>query len=138
MPQYTTGGRNSSLLSSPVLEYSLALTAATTTAAGGVVSILNPFGFDVFIIRSILDTSVVSTGVATIDLGVAANGTTSNDTLIDGKDLNAAIGVFDNITDKGTNGKPTKKWTSTQYVTGTASATMAGLVGNITLVCVRA
>jgi hypothetical protein len=138
MGQYTTGGRNQSLLSSPVLEYSVALAAATVTTGGAVVSILNPFGFDVFILRAILDVTTVSTGVATIDLGVAANGTTSNDTLIDGKDLNAATGVFDNITDKGTNGKPTKKWTSTQYVTGTASATMAGLVGNLTLVCVRA
>lgn len=138
MSQYTTGGRYSNLLSNNVLEHSVALTAATVTTGGAVTSIANPFGFDVFITRAILDVTTISTGVATLDIGVAANGTTSNDTLIDGKDVNAATGTFDNITDKGTNGKPTKKWAAGQFVTATASATVAGLVGTLTLECVRA
>lgn len=138
MAQYTSGGRYSNLLTNQVLEHSVALTAATVTTGGAVASIANPFGFDVFIVRSVLDVTTVSTGAATLDIGVAANGTTSNDTLIDGKDVNAATGTFDNITDKGTNGKATKKWSTSQYVTATASATVAGLVGTLTLVCVRA
>lgn len=138
MAQYTSTGRYSNRTGGNVFEHSLALTAATGTTGGGVVSIANPFGFDVYIIRAIVDVTTVSTGAATIDVGVAANGTTTNDTLIDGLDVNAAVIVADNITNKGTNGKATKKWTSTQYVTATASATTAGMVGSITLLCVRA
>jgi hypothetical protein len=137
MPQYSTTGRNANFLGSTVLEHSVALTAATVTTGGAVANIANPFGFDVFIIRAILDVTVVSTGVATLDIGVAATAT-SNDALIDGKDVNAAVGTFDNITDKGTNGKATKKWLTTTFVTATASATTAGMVGTLTLVCVRA
>ena len=138
MPQYTTGGRYNNLLTNEVLEHSVALTPAPVTTGGAVASIANPFGFDVFILRAVLDVTNVSTGVATVDVGVAANGTTTNDTLIDGKDVNAATGTFDNITDKGTNGKATRKWSTTQFVTATASASVAGLAGTLTLVCVRA
>lgn len=138
MAQYTSTGRYANRTGGNVFEHSVALTAATTTTGGAVASIANPFGFDVFIVRAILDVTTASTGAATLDIGVAANGSTSNDTLIDGKDVNAATGTFDNITDKGTNGKATKKWSSSQYVTATASATVAGIVGSLTLLCVRA
>ena len=106
----------------------VALTAATDTTAGGVLSMANPEGIDLLITRFILNVTTQSTGAGTVDAGIAANGTTSNDTLIDGKSV-AAAGVFDNIEDQGTNGKSTVKWGASQFVTVTASADLTGLVG---------
>jgi len=106
----------------------VALTAATTTTGGGVLSIANPEGVDLYVTRLVLNISTQSTGAATVDGGIAADGTTSSDTLIDGKSV-ATAGVFDNIKDGGTNGKAGQKWGASQYLTITASATTAGMVG---------
>lgn len=108
--------------------YRAALTAATTTTGGAVLSIANPEGVKLLITRFILHITTASNGAATVDAGVAANGTTSSDTLIDGKSV-ATAGAFDNITDKGSNGLPLREWGTSQYVTVTASATLAGMVG---------
>lgn len=106
----------------------VALTAATDTTAGGVLSMANPEGRDLYVTRLVLNIPTPSTGAAAVDAGIAANGTTSSDTLIDGKSV-ATAGVFDNIKDGGTNGKAGQKWGSGQFLTITASATTAGLVG---------
>lgn len=108
--------------------YRAALTAVTSTAAGGVLSLANPEGVKLLITRLILHITTASSGAATVDAGIAANGSTSNDTLIDGKSV-ATAGVFDNIADIGTNGKTVKEWGASQYLTITASASLAGLVG---------
>lgn len=109
--------------------YSVALTAATDTTAGGVLSVANPEGRTLIIFRVILDITTPSSGAATVDVGVAANGSTSSDTLIDGASVATAAKLLDNVNDAGTNGKARQTWSSTQYVTGTASATTAGMVG---------
>ena len=108
--------------------YRAALTAATTTTGGAVLSVANPEGVKLLITRFILHIITASNGAATVDAGIAANGTTSADTLIDGKSV-ATAGAFDNITDKGSNGLPLREWGASQYVTVTASATLAGMVG---------
>ncbi len=69
------------------------------------------------------------------DFGTAANGTTSSDNLLDGVDLNAATGVFDNVDDQGTNGKSRQrldaKGGATDFITGSkATGAAAGVVGN--------
>lgn len=93
----------------------------------------NPFGVDVIIIRAVLRVATQSTGAATVDIGVGATSSTADDTLIDGLSV-AAAGSFDNITDKGTNGKASKLWTSTQYVTvKEASGDVDGLVAKLYL-----
>lgn len=116
-----------------VLEYETALTAATDTTAGGVVSLANPFGFAVIITGVYLNlTTAATTSTNTIDLGVAANGTTSSDTLIDGTTTTAGVKAA-----SGTNGAVPRTWSTTQFVTGTASATLAGMVGTLHLVCIR-
>lgn len=107
-----------------------ALTAATTTAVGGVLSLVNPEGADVIIKRVTLDITTASTGAATVDAGIDTDGTTSSDNLLDGLDVNAAAGVFDNVDDQGTNGQSCVKWPAGEYLVITASATVAGLVGN--------
>ena len=102
--------------------YKVALVAGTTTTGGDVLSLANPEGVDLII-------TTEATGAATADAGVAADGTTSSDTLLDGVNIGAAAGIFDNIDDQGTNGQSVVTWDSDEYITVTPSATAAGLVG---------
>lgn len=109
--------------------YKVALTAATDTTAGGVLSLANPEGAALIVTRLVLDITTNSTGAATVDAGIAADGTTSADNLIDGQSVASAAKVLDNVSDGGTNGKARQKWGASQYLTITASATTAGMVG---------
>lgn len=114
------------------------LTAVTGTTAGGIMSLANPEGATLIITRFIINLTTEATGSATGDFGVAANGTTSSDTLLDGVNLGAAAGIFDNVDDQGTNGQSVLTWGATQFITGTASATLAGLVGSYYIEYIRA
>lgn len=99
-------------------------------AAGGVLSLANPEGADLIVTRLILDVTTPATAACTVDAGIAANGTTSSDNLINGLDVNTAAGVFDNLEDKGVNGKARQKWSSSEYLTiSKASGAAAGLAG---------
>lgn len=118
--------------------YSGSLTAVTGTTAGGILSLLNPEGATLIITRFIIYLTTEATGAATGDFGIAANGTTSSDTLLDGVDLGSAAGIFDNFDDQGTNGQSVLTWGASQYITGTASATLAGLVGTYYIEYIRA
>jgi len=109
--------------------YKVALAAADT--AGGVLSLANPEGATLIVTRLVLEVTTVATAACTVDAGIAANGSTSADGLIDGLDVNAAAGVFGNVGNPGTNGKAQAKWTSSQYLTiSKATGAAAGLVGN--------
>lgn len=84
-----------------------------------------------------LDTAGGS-GNSVLDVGVVANATSTADTLIDGLDLNTT-GLFDNIVDKGTNGKARQlvdeKGGTNDYVTGKILvANAAALVGDVYIV----
>jgi len=100
-----------------------ALTAITATTAGGLLAVLNPTAKTVMVERMILDITAAVTAATTADIGIAANGTTSSDTLLDGVALNVAT-TRDNTVSGGTNGKGAAKWTSGQYITGTTSAAL--------------
>lgn len=103
---------------------------AALDAAGGVLAWVNPEGASILVTRVVFDVTTKSTGACTIDVGVAADGTTSNDTIMDGLDIGTAAGTFDNIENQGTNGVSAKKMTSTQYITASkASGAAAGTVG---------
>ena len=120
-------------VSNPLLELrkkTLVVDLADADTGGGILSVANPEGVECLITEVIIQVDTVPTGACTIDVGVAANGTTSNDTLLDGLDIGAAIGRFDNINDKGGNGGRDRAWGSTQYITGSKSTNAtAGLVG---------
>ena len=108
---------------------------ATGTAVGGVFAWQNPESAAVVVTRVIIDLTTKSTGAGTVNIGSAANATTSADNLLDGLDVNAATGVFDNIADKGTNGKEKQRVDAqggtTDYVTASqTTGAVAGLVGN--------
>jgi hypothetical protein len=119
-----TGNRNIK-----VAKVALAGVAATT--GGALFAWANPENTSIIIDRLEIDITTKSTGAAAGDFGVAANSTTSTDNLIDGYALGGTEKVVNNIDDKGTNGKSVQKMTTTQYLTGTGSATTAGLVGNV-------
>lgn len=106
------------------------LIAVTTTAAGGILTLLNPFAARAIIMDLILDVTTKATGAATGDFGVASS-VASADTLLDGVTLGSAgaAAILNVADDHGTNGVVGLAWPSGHYVTGTASATLAALVG---------
>lgn len=98
---------------------------------GGVLSWANPEATAILVERIILDVTTVATAACTLDVGsTATSATTLSDTLIDGLDVNAAIGVFDNLGNAGTNGKTRQKVAVGKWVTASkASGAAAGLAG---------
>src|SRR5688572_5150540 len=123
MPYYNAS-RYPSPSGGALQEYSVALTAATGTTAGGVLALLNPLGVDAIIVDAFVNiTTAATTSTNTFDMGVAANGTTSSDTLFDGQVTTAGL-----KSPGGTNGLVPRTLGSTQYITGTASATLVGMV----------
>lgn len=108
--------------------YRVALTAGASTSGGATLSLANPEGIALIVTRLVLDIQTASSGAASVDAGIAADGTTSSDTLIDGCSV-ATAGAFDNISDAGSNGKSRKVWGTSEYLTITPTATTAGLVG---------
>lgn len=111
------------------------LTAATTTTGGAVLSLLNPFAARAVVIDFVIDVTTKSTGAATCDFGIGASASTSYDTLLDGVDVGTAAIIADNIDNKGSNGVRGLAWASGTYITGTASATLAGMVGTYVVDC---
>ena len=98
---------------------------------GAVLSWVNPEAGTIAITRLLVNVTTVATGAATVDFGTTAtNGTTLSANLIDGVDVNAATGLFDNIDDAGTDGKSKQLLAEGKWLTGSrASGAVAGLVG---------
>ena len=111
----------------------VAIAGVAATTGGALFSWANPEGQTIIIDRLQIDITTKSTGAAAGDFGVAADGTTTSDILIDGYALGGTEKVVDTAlaADLGTNGKPVQKMTATQFITGTGSATTAGLVGSV-------
>lgn len=110
-----------------------ALTFPSAATSGGVLSWINPTGETIMIRNVIFDiTTAASVTGITLDVGVAAGGSTTSDTLMDGVSLDTAI-VANNINNVGTNGKSFAKATSTQYITATPSAACTTAVGTYEL-----
>lgn len=103
------------------------LTAATSTAVGGVIKLLNDTGDDLIVTHMMVNITTKSTGAATLDIGIDDGGDTSSDNLIDG--MNAeTVKVHSNLVLPGTNGGMAI-WKADEYLVASASATVAGLVG---------
>jgi hypothetical protein len=114
------------------------LTAATTTTGGDLINWTA--GAAIYVYDIILDVTTPATGAATADFGYAATGT-SDDKFIDGVDIGTAA-IFTTAMKQliaGTgNAAGTAKLTSAQYVTGTPSASAAGLVGTVQIIYIKA
>jgi hypothetical protein len=107
----------------------LALAGVAATTGGALFSWANPENSSIIIERFQIDITTKSTGAANVSFGVAANATTSSANLIDTYAAGGTEKVVDNHVDGSTNGKFVQKMTTSQFVTGTGSATTAGLVG---------
>jgi len=94
----------------------------------------NPHSYKIIIDRVFVYlTTAGGTGASVLDVGVTTAITTAVDNLIDGLNLNTT-GIFDNITDKGTNGKTRQLLDetggTTTFVTGAIKVAIAtNLVG---------
>jgi hypothetical protein len=104
----------------------------------GLFSVVNPFPEDVYIASAqLFVTAGFGVGTAWISMGVVSGSSTDyGNNLIDSVTATAA-GVFDNTTDKGTNGKSRQKWAAGTWVTGTCSQTPNTLAGSAFLEVVR-
>lgn len=103
---------------------------AIAAGNGGVISWQpDNASIDYIVGQVVLDISAAQTG-QTVSVGTAATGATSSANLIDSLSI-ASTGTFDNITDKGTNGKSRQHLVSGQFVTATASGTPTTLGGNL-------
>ena len=109
----------------------VALAGVTATTGGALFAWANPEGQSIIVTRLQIDITTKSTGAANVSFGTAANATTSAANLIDTYAAGGTEKVVDNLADAGTNGKVNQKMTSSQYITGTGSASTAGLVGNV-------
>lgn len=106
---------------------------ATATGNAGMLSWQNPEAVPIIVTRLVLVITTEATGAATADFGADADGTGTSNTLIDGVDIGAAAGVFDNTVNGGTSGQGAVRLDeaggTTDWITGTAGADPAGLVG---------
>lgn len=103
------------------------LTAATTTAVGGVLKLQNTTGVDLMVTHMVVRITTGSTGAATLDIGVDDGGDVSNDALLDG--MNAqTVKSHSSLVGGGTNGG-VAVWKKNEYIVATASASVAGVEG---------
>ena len=103
-----------------------------TDGAAGIFTWTNTEPVAVLVRRVLVDVTTASSAACSISIGQAATPVLSSN-LIDTLSV-AAAGSFDNITDKGTNGKSRQRVAPGQVVTGsTSSGASAGLVGNLYL-----
>jgi hypothetical protein len=107
----------------------VALKSADT--AGGVLSWVNPEDGDIIITRLLVNITTAASAACTLNFGTTStSATTASDNLIDGLDVNTATGLFDNITDKGDNGRSKQLLAKGKWLTGSkATGAAAGLAG---------
>jgi hypothetical protein len=113
----------------PILVKLGTVTGATST--GIKLSVANPAGATLLVVGLLFDITTVSTNANTVDIGVAADGTTSSDTLIDGASTASTALVRNSMKDAGTNGRSVVKWTSTQFINVNANTDATGLVADL-------
>jgi hypothetical protein len=113
----------------------VALNGTAIHAASGFAAWQNPEAGSIIITDVILHLTTVATGACTLDIGTTAtSAATTSDNLIDGLDVNAALGVFTNGSDAGTNGKSRQllaagKWITVDEKTGDST----GLIAELTI-----
>lgn len=97
---------------------------AAVGTAGGIAAFANPLAVPILILRAILEWTTVSSGACTVDVGVAADGTTLSDTLIDGQSVATTAGLVSSTVPR--------RCAVGSYVTASvASGTVTGLVGRV-------
>ncbi len=106
-------------------------TAGAGAGTGGLGTILNPFPNDVIVGKTIIHcTSAQSTLTVGISIGTGSSMTAFGNNIIDAVQI-SAVGEYDNITNKGTAGLPSRVWSNNTYITMTASNTPLTFTGNV-------
>jgi len=131
-PMYGSNSADNNLdASSKLVKVDLGVVGVTHAAGDHNFQWRNPEGEDIIVEKLVIDITTAATGAATLDAGVAANGTTTSDNLMDAVDVGtAAILTTNDIAGAGANGKGSQPMTAGQYITGDFSASAAGLVGS--------
>jgi len=108
----------------PVRSLRIPLTAATTTTPGAVCSVANPEGVNLIVYSAQAYIGVPATAPNTINLGIATNGSTTANNILDQLDAQAPLPV-------ASVSLPADAvlWTTSKFLTGTASDTLAGMSG---------
>ena len=91
--------------------------ALPTMGAGALVAFQNPESVTIEITRVLINVLVCATAAMSLDVGTAATPTTASDNLMSSLDCHSAVGLFDNIDDKGANGKTKALLGPGQYIT---------------------
>ena len=114
------------------------LTGAALFAGGEVAAVLNPEGVPVIITDVKLYVDTPSTGAANLNVGIAANGTTSDTDMINALAVNGAITgkAYHGMTALAAKGEA-QVWGATEYITATGSASTAGFVGRLFVQYIR-
>lgn len=106
--------------------------SASKTSGSLATSVQNPERTAVIAELSYIHIRTGSSAACTVDIGTATTDVTS-DNLMDGLSVNAAANtIYDNITDKGTNGKSRQYVAANSYFTAyVASGNANGLVADV-------
>lgn len=118
-------------MSRPLKSGKVAMLGTASIASGGLFSWVNPENVAIIIDRIEIDITTASAGAANATFGTAANAATASANLIDTYALATGVAVINNIDNKGANGKSVQKLPVGQYLTGTGSASSAGLVASV-------
>ena len=106
----------------------------TGAGSGGIFAWQNPHPENIIVLRVVLNITAASLGACTVDVGTAADGSTSSGDLLDGTNVNQ-VATLDNHDHTGTNGRATRlvnaKNSTTDYITGSvASGSASGMAGH--------
>ena len=119
------------------------LTGALLFAGGEIAAVANPEGVPLIIVDVKIYVDTPSTGAANIDVGLAANATTSDTDMINGLAINGAITnkIYNGSTIQATTKTEVSApaaWTADKFVNCTGSASSAGFTGTLYIEYIRA
>lgn len=114
------------------------LTGATLFAGGEVAAVANPEGVPLIITDVKIFVDTPSTGAANLNVGLAANATTSDTDMINALAVNGAITglAYHGMTALAAKGAA-QVWGTTQYLTATGSADTTGFAGRLFVQYIR-
>lgn len=124
------------------------ITGVASSDGGGIGALLNPEGVNIVILRATLYNHTLSTGSATLSIGIGATATTSATDVVNALNVNTGGSIAADTAFNGfvmenqaktilSSGVPAL-WTPTKYLTFTGSATTAGYEGYLYLEYIRA
>lgn len=103
--------------------FKIPLTTGNILTAGAM-SIMNNYGQDLMVSEVMINTTTAQTLTLTASIGTGSNSSVFGNNLIDAARVEA-VGLVDNITDKGTSGKSRQLWAQNAFLTCTLFNTTA-------------